>query len=135
MRQALAIEESVDTRTLFVQCVRNLRTVPDVDGIRELMIRALAEPWGRPADLSAAATSLITQNRIVGDCIARAERRMAAAVFGEELFGPDGQAAVARDALLRSLLESACIRDIALERFLTNARAALLEAAMSGAGR
>ena len=37
-----------------------------------------------------------------------------------------------QDALLRSLLESACIRDIALERFLTNARGVLLEAAISG---
>ena len=38
-----------------------------------------------------------------------------------------------RDALLRSLLQSACIRDIALERFLTNARGLLLDAAMSDA--
>ena len=83
VRQALAIEESVDTRTLFVQCVRNLPTVPDTDGIRDLMIRALTEPWGRPADLSAAATSLIVQDGAVGDCIARAAtawpRRLSAA--------------------------------------------------------
>ena len=108
VRQALAIEESVDTRTLFVQCVRNLRTVPNVDGIRDLMIRALTEPWGRPVDLSAAAASLIAQDRSIGDRIVQ-------------------------DLLLRSLLQSACIRDVALERVLTGARLGLLEAAVSGA--
>jgi tetratricopeptide (TPR) repeat protein len=104
VRQALAIEESVDTRTLFVQCVRSLRTVPDIAGIRELMIRALTEPWGRPADLSAAATSLIIKDKAIGNC----------------------------DALLRALLTSACIRDVALERLLAGARAALLGTALGG---
>jgi 2-polyprenyl-3-methyl-5-hydroxy-6-metoxy-1,4-benzoquinol methylase len=104
VRQALEIEESVDTRTLFVQCVRNLSTVPDADGIRALMIRALTEPWGRPADLSAAATSLITKDKAISKC----------------------------DALLRALLTSTCIRDVALERHLTRARAALLDAALGG---
>jgi len=104
VRQALEIEESVDTRTLFVQCVRNLSTVPDADGIRALMIRALTEPWGRPADLSAAASSLIMQDKAIGNS----------------------------DPLLRALLTSACIRDATLERFLTRARAALLDTALGG---
>ncbi len=104
VRQALEIEESVDTRTLFVQCVRSLRSVPDVPGVRGLMIRALTEPWGRPADLSAAAASLIMQDKAIGG----------------------------GDALLRALLTSACIRDAGLEQILTGARAALLEAALAG---
>ncbi|HKS62519.1 MAG TPA: class I SAM-dependent methyltransferase, partial [Xanthobacteraceae bacterium] len=79
--------------------------VPDVDGIRALMIRALTEPWGRPADLSAAAASLIMQDKAIGK----------------------------RDALLRALLTSACIRDAALERRLTRARAALLDTALGNA--
>ena len=133
MRQALAVEESIDTRTLFVQCVRSLRTVPNADGIRDLMIRALTEPWGRPADLSAAAASLILQDKVAGDCIARAAAAWPRRLSAHELFGAGGQAAITRDALLRSLLESACIRDIALERFLTNARGLLLDAAVSGA--
>ena len=128
----LAVEESIDTRTLFVQCVRSLRTVPNADGIRDLMIRALTEPWGRPADLSAAAASLILQDKVAGDGIARAAAAWPRRLSSQELFGEGGQAAVMRDALLRSLLESACIRDIALERFLTNARGLLLEAAVSG---
>ena len=103
--QALKIEESVDTRTLFVQCVRNLRTVPDIEGVRALMIRALTEPWGRPADLSAAATSLIMQDDAIDN----------------------------GDALLRALLVSACIRDVALERLLTSARATLLDSALGDA--
>ena len=82
VRQALEIEDSVDTRTLFVQCVRNLPTVPDAGGIRGLMIRALTEPWGRPADLSAAATSLIVQAES-GRRLHRARRRgMAAPAAG-----------------------------------------------------
>ena len=132
VRQALAAEESIDTRTLFVQCVRSLRTVPNADGVRDLMIRALTEPWGRPADLSAAAASLILQDNVAGACIARAAAAWPRRLAALELFGEGGQAAIMQDALLRSLLESACIRDIALERFLTGARSLLLEAAVSG---
>jgi tetratricopeptide (TPR) repeat protein len=44
VRLALKAEESVDTRTLFVQCVRSLRAVPGDAEIRALMVRALTEP-------------------------------------------------------------------------------------------
>jgi Flp pilus assembly protein TadD/SAM-dependent methyltransferase len=127
--RALETEDSVDTHTLFVQCLRSLRSVPDVGRIRELMIRALTEPWGRPADLSAAATSLIKQNEIIRDCIERAQAAWPRRLPAEALFGPSAETAITQDRLLRALLESACIRDMALERFFTNARALLLQAA------
>jgi len=47
----------------------------------------------------------------------------------EELFGSAGFAAFADDALLRCMLVSATVRDVALERLLTNVRGALLERA------
>lgn len=96
VRLALKAEENVDTRTLFVQCVRSLHAVPDSPEMRALITRALTEPWGRPADLSAAAGSLVTHD--------------------------------VHDPLLLALLTSAPVRDVALERFLAGARAALLDA-------
>ena len=46
-----------------------------------------------------------------------------------ELFGADGLCAVASDPILRALLQNAYVSDIPLERFLTLARSALLDAA------
>jgi tetratricopeptide (TPR) repeat protein/2-polyprenyl-3-methyl-5-hydroxy-6-metoxy-1,4-benzoquinol methylase len=129
VRRALAIEESADTRTLFVQCVRSLRVVPNLDYVRDLMVRALTEPWGRPADLAGAAASLIRQNEAVRGCIERVGRAWPRRLAADELYGPAGEAAIAQDALLRALLTSAPVRDIGLERLLTTMRAILLAAA------
>ena len=129
VRQAIEIEESADTRTLFVQCVRTLKSVPDRDDVRALMLRAVTEPWGRPADLAPAAASLIRRNDALRDAIERAARAWPRRLPADELFGSAGLAAVVQDRLLRGLLESTSIRDIALERFLTNVRVALLDAA------
>lgn len=85
------------TRNLFVHCVKRMRFAHADEAIRETLIRALTEPWGRPADLARA---------------------------GAEIVGFDRN-----DRLLRCLLVSAPIHGIELERFLTLARHALLEAA------
>jgi SAM-dependent methyltransferase/tetratricopeptide (TPR) repeat protein len=128
VRQALATEESNDTRTLFVQCVRSVRLLPNLDWLRDLMVRALTEPWGRPADLAGAAASLIRRNEAINGCIARVEQAWRQRLAAGELFGTRGEAAIAQDPLLRALLISTPVRDIGIERLLTNRRLILLDA-------
>ena len=48
----------------------------------------------------------------------------------EELLGPHGIGPVARDPMLRSILESATVRDLDLERYLTSLRAVILAMAI-----
>ena len=71
IQRALAIHETNEARTLFVQCAKSLRSVPDSDEFRELLLRALSEPWRRPAELARTAAVLIKQDRVTGDWIRR----------------------------------------------------------------
>ena len=111
--------ETPETRALFFLCLRDPRAAEFAAAYRGEVIRALAEPWGNPRALSALAAALLTADPAVGPIIARAEAGLSAADL----------AAVARDALLRTALESVQIDDISLERLLTRARRALLDTA------
>jgi SAM-dependent methyltransferase len=93
------------------------------------MVRALAEPWGRPSDLAPTSTDLIKLNPDVGECVVRATRAWPQRLSAQDLFGSNGLTATAHDALLCTLLDAAPICDIEIERYLTMARHAMLEAA------
>jgi tetratricopeptide (TPR) repeat protein/SAM-dependent methyltransferase len=100
-RRALTIAQSDDVKGLFVQCVRSLSPAaaaedPAVNGIEPLLARALTEGWGRPEDMADAAGSLV-------------KRRLAA-----------------DNVLLLAHLETAPVRDPALEYWLTQERRRLL---------
>ncbi|MDE2003483.1 MAG: tetratricopeptide repeat protein, partial [Betaproteobacteria bacterium] len=136
--RALQWVDTPDIRSAFAQCLRGAifdgaeasrANAPD---IRILVLRALDEPWARPSDLAAACIRLIRCDPVIGECVARASRAWPERLLGAELFGSGGFAAVAGDALLRTLLESAQACDLAMERFLTMARHAMLDAAGAG---
>jgi Tfp pilus assembly protein PilF/SAM-dependent methyltransferase len=99
-RQALALRQTDEMRALFVQCVKHVHAADVDDELRSLIVRALSEGWNRPSELSA----------LAGELCGRAA----------------GLAEMAGDPLLRALLESAPVRNVALERVLTVARAELL---------
>ena len=120
-------EESSEAKSLFVQCVRNRKLTSDAGGIRALVLRALLEPWDRPADLAAPAVSLVKLNPAVKECCARAARAWPARLTIEDLSGR--LAAIADDELLRVLLETVPVCDVELERCLTGLRSVLLDAA------
>jgi tetratricopeptide (TPR) repeat protein len=69
--RALAMRETQAAKTLLVGCVRALQSFPPAPEFRELVIRALAEAWGRPGELAPCATALIKQNAVVRACIER----------------------------------------------------------------
>jgi tetratricopeptide (TPR) repeat protein len=106
LRRSLAIRESDKAREFFVDCVKGLRFASVDAWFRELLARALSEPWGRPSELARVAIDVIKLAPEITD-------------------GP----------LLRAVLESAPVCDIELERFLTATRHRLLEAAAGAAAQ
>ena len=128
-KRSLQVEESNDAKGILVSCLSRVRGVTDGDGLRPLMVRALSEPWGWPSDLARVCVDLVKLDHDIAGCVARAVEAWPRPLPGQTLFGANGLAAVAADPLLSALLDAAPIGDVEMERFLTMARRALLDAA------
>jgi tetratricopeptide (TPR) repeat protein/2-polyprenyl-3-methyl-5-hydroxy-6-metoxy-1,4-benzoquinol methylase len=131
LQQALAIRETPETKTLFVECIKGLASLPDTEGLEALVLRALSEPWGRPSELANPAAILIKRDAVVGAAVRRANAAWPVRPSAAELLGAGGLAALADNRLLMCVLETARIADIEIERFLTALRHALLELAVA----
>jgi tetratricopeptide (TPR) repeat protein/SAM-dependent methyltransferase len=131
--QALRLGEADKTKALFVQCIKGRKARVADAHLRERVIRALTEAWGQPVDMALFAASLITQDRAIGECVAHCAAAWPRRLSAEELY-PSGIGTIADDRLLRILMESVQNVDIDLERFLTDARRALLDAALNSSG-
>jgi Flp pilus assembly protein TadD len=129
VHQSLRIRETASAKRIFVDIVKPLRWTNDDAKARRAMVRALTEAWARPAELARTAASLIKQSGNIGVSAARAVRAWPQSLPAPELFGPGGPTVLVDDELLLALLVSAQNADVELERFLTNARRVLLEAA------
>lgn len=128
---SLQFRETPEAKNIFVACAKHLNFTQDDSAIRSAMVRALIEPWGRPSELAQAGFGLVRLNPDIGECMTRAVNAWPRRLTARELFGTNGLAALASDALLSALLDAVPICDIEMERFLTMARHALLEAAMT----
>lgn len=127
--QSLQIREDAEARSIFVACVEHVHLSQVTKLLRDTMLRALAEPWDRPGKLARACADLVKLDPAIGKCIARAARAWPQMLPAHELFDSTGLAAADADPLLCTLLNSVPICDIDMERFLTMARHAMLEAA------
>jgi tetratricopeptide (TPR) repeat protein/2-polyprenyl-3-methyl-5-hydroxy-6-metoxy-1,4-benzoquinol methylase len=127
LQRALAIGETTQSKSLFVQCLRVLPTPPDDEDLRSLLIRAFSESWGRANDLAAAAACMVKLDGAIRSIVARAMEAKPRRLSADELLDPAALAAIAGDRLLRCLLQSAAIVDVELERLLTALRLALLK--------
>jgi tetratricopeptide (TPR) repeat protein/2-polyprenyl-3-methyl-5-hydroxy-6-metoxy-1,4-benzoquinol methylase len=128
--RALEAKASDTAKSLFVQCVVNRRFRADPGGVQGIMVRALVEPWERPADLAVPATSLVKLNPAVAAMCARAVKAWPRRLTVDDLAGR--LTAMADDALLRAVLETVPVCDAELERALTGLRAIFLAAAADG---
>src|SRR5262249_37286705 len=115
--RALAGKETPEAKALFVQCVKNRKFTSDPGGnARAMMLRALSEPWDRPADLAVPIASLVKLNPAIQDACARADRAWPKRLVLEDLSGR--LTAIVDDQLLRALIETVPVWDVALERCL-----------------
>lgn len=126
--RALDLRETLEAKTVFVRCVRDTKAAGDVGPLRGLILRGLTEPWGRPDELSAVATSIIMRDGALQAAVSRAAETWPTQLPVHELLGP-GLLPALRDPLLNQLLVAVPVIDIALEQFLTGVRRGLLEAA------
>ena len=132
--RALALKELPAFKANFARAVAgHVFTRADVD-LRPLVLRALVEPWGRPADLARAAATLLRVDPALGPVIARGS--------GGGGEGPDNvpaapatdaMAAAADDTLFAALMTTAPVADAPLERWLARARTALWDVAAGDA--
>jgi len=127
--QSLRVGETANARRIFIDIIKQRRWTQDDALARQMMTRALTEPWARPGELAMTAAQLIKRDADLGARVARAVQAWPQSLPAADLFGSEGPASLANDALLLALLVSAQNTDIELERFLTMARRLLLEAA------
>jgi tetratricopeptide (TPR) repeat protein/2-polyprenyl-3-methyl-5-hydroxy-6-metoxy-1,4-benzoquinol methylase len=126
---SIEIEQTENTKVLFVQCVRNLSFIPHEVDLRENLIRALSEPWGRPIDLAKFSADLLKLDGATSACIDRVTRAWPRRLPAQHIFSPTELAEICDDRLFRCLLEATPVCDLGLERFLTATRSTMLDAA------
>jgi SAM-dependent methyltransferase len=114
------------SKALFVLCLKHLPSLPASGPARTLLLRAMSEPWGRPSGLARHCAALVKANPGIAPCIEEAVNTWPAPVAVARSL-PEA----ASDDVLRCLLENARVSDVALERYLTNVRRALLESAVT----
>jgi tetratricopeptide (TPR) repeat protein/2-polyprenyl-3-methyl-5-hydroxy-6-metoxy-1,4-benzoquinol methylase len=130
LTRALVIKETQATKLLLVECLRGLSYAPDSEEFRNLVLRALSENWSRPQNLMPIAACILKGDALLKPHIDRTNAAWPARLRAGDFVQGDFLA-LAQQPLLRVVLESANISDVALERFLTGLRFALLEAALA----
>ncbi len=124
-----------DIRMVLVHSARRVSFGNSPLALRNALLRAISEPWCRPALVAHSCCALIKLEPEVGRLVARAVAAWPQRLSAGELYGETGLATVAADSLLRGLLVSLPVCDGELERFLTLARRILLAAAHGGGER
>ncbi len=130
-------ERALKAKPGFAEAHNNLGILLLGQGRRKegsaVFARALAlapELFSKFADIK---SILLRINPGLGDAIQRAGAAWPSRLPTEEMLGPSGIGAVVSDPLFRFVLESTPVVDMAVEKFLTGARAAILDIAASGA--
>ena len=128
-QRALELEDHPAFRTNFARRLRRIDAVPDNASFRRLVTRAISEAWARPADLAQAGLRLVRADPKLAAPIESALRAWPEPPSDRTPWSASGLAALA-DPLLLAILESFPVCEPELERFLTVARRALLDAAL-----
>lgn len=132
--RALRVRETPESIAGFVRAFVAAKLAGVDEDVRAIAIRALSTPWSRPARLAMACIRLIANSAEIRASIDRSWNAWPSRLPSGELFF-DGRHAVFDDLLLRTLLGTAPVCDLQMERFLTLARYALLDDATVEIGR
>lgn len=127
---AFRLADLDDSKALFVLCLKNLSSLPPSAPVRALLLRAISEPWGRPSGVARHCAALVKGNPGIAPCIDEAANAWRASVSVDRSLP-----AAAGDDVLRCLLKNVRVTDIAIERYLTNVRRALLESVVAGSSQ
>jgi SAM-dependent methyltransferase len=127
--RALELQETPQTKAMFIQCIGAARFAGNEPRYRRLLTRALAEAWTRPRELTRVAIALIKLDPSIKDAIARVAAAWPERLPANALRDSQTITTLAQDELLGRLLECDPITDLGLERLLTNVRNAMPQAA------
>ena len=122
---ALAIAQTADTKALFSQCLTMRQDASKIGRVRPMLMRALQERWIKP-DIVSTNVCRLAENGPAAKAVKRVTAAWPRRVPAAEL----DLAAAQSDALLQTLLVSTPVCTPELERYLTQARAALLARAL-----
>jgi tetratricopeptide (TPR) repeat protein/SAM-dependent methyltransferase len=132
-QRALTLRDAPEFRAGFMRSIRRLDFTKGDAPLRHWVTRAVAEAWGRAGDLADVAARLIALDPEIRLARAQAASAWPTRLPLAVLFGGRGLGPIVREPLLRALLESCPVCDLALERLLATLRLGLLEAAAGGA--
>jgi tetratricopeptide (TPR) repeat protein len=131
--RSLTIAITDESKSNFVDsaryCSRAGQLLKPVERLLPMLARAIRERWLRPNDVMALGSQVLELDPAVGKSIAAAGATWPNRAIETELFGSNGIAAVAKNPLLLSLLESTPGSGRAMEKFVCAARATILERA------
>jgi 2-polyprenyl-3-methyl-5-hydroxy-6-metoxy-1,4-benzoquinol methylase len=125
--RAVRLQETQESKTFFVDCAKRWTYFPGADQIRDLIARALREPWGMPGELMGITKGIFDRDPAIGAAIQRATSAWPRRLSMNEFLSPDQLSKITIDPLLLAVLDSGKVIDVALERFLTSLRACLLQ--------
>ena len=129
----LQVEQNSNAKTLFVNCVKRAKLKQISEVVLGYFIRALSEPWCNPAGLIPAGVAFVKEYPAIQKGVEQAVEAWPDLLSARDLFGTSGLAAVAGNSLLLTLLISAPICDVELERLLTMVRETILTSAVEAA--
>lgn len=118
-----------DTKLAFVNCASRTAFTRNDRLVRLALTTAITESWTHPFQLCRPALTLIMLDETIAGCVRRADESWPARLSAATLFGADGLAVLAADALLHTVMQSGPVTSIPFERLLTCARHGLLEIA------
>lgn len=133
--KALCILETPEAKAGFTRCAKKVIVTGANEIFRGFLLRAIREAWTRPAELFAPAIQVVRLNPEVSACFNRTVQGRLSQLSLGELFGEKGLQALVSEPLMMAILECMQITGMENERFLTQARCALLGAAFDAHGR
>lgn len=129
VRRSLEVSDSLAGQQAFIACARRMAWLERDQWICDTLVRALTEPWGRPNDLVGPSAGIIKLNPTIRNCLKTASSTWGEAVLAGTPFSSEELAAFSSDRVFAALMTTTSNCDLELERFLTMARASLLEIA------
>ena len=129
--KSIKIKSTAEAKNLFVVLTKEISIQTWNQSLVELVIAALLEPWGRPADAMPVACRLLKTNQEFLQILNKSKNDIykpnQAEIFLDSIFKKEFTAS----ALLSAMLSSSPIPDREIEIFLTSLRQQLLKVAAS----
>lgn len=130
--QALAKQETNDTRATFVRCLLSGATFEADAILLDRLRRAVEEAWLQPYELAPLCVSVTRVHPVLGPAIRRvSEQWLKASAAQQHPVVADTEIAATAEPLFKAYLEATPNCDIDVERFLTAMRAHLLDRALN----